>query len=210
MALELQGENEGMRRSGPPDLHRFQGGKCSIKMCFCRASAAASQQSPHCLRGHCCCPQPSEQQPNRLSSWNRNAGSWPSHRTRNALCLPTLPLFKNKTKSPTPPSALQHPRHGKDGRWWEDTPHGPREAGLPEETQGAGQAGEAGLPQDAGKVLCKYIKIRYRAIRWGKNRTCQSLEEPQAPLENLYTRRMWTVWPRARSPGTVPADALHK
>lgn len=27
------------------------------------------------------------------------------------LCLPTLPLFKNKTKSPTPPSALQHPRH---------------------------------------------------------------------------------------------------
>lgn len=27
------------------------------------------------------------------------------------LCLPTLPLFKNKTKSPTPPSVLQHPRH---------------------------------------------------------------------------------------------------
>lgn len=24
------------------------------------------------------------------------------------LCLPTLPLFQNKTKSPTPPSALQH------------------------------------------------------------------------------------------------------
>lgn len=27
------------------------------------------------------------------------------------LCLPTLPLFKNKTKNPTPPSALQHPKH---------------------------------------------------------------------------------------------------
>lgn len=40
LALERQRENERMRRSGPPDPLRFQGGKCSIKM----HSAGAQQQ----------------------------------------------------------------------------------------------------------------------------------------------------------------------
>lgn len=44
-----------------------------------------------------------------LSSWSRNVGSWPSLTApETLLCLSTLPLFKNKTKGPTPPSALQH------------------------------------------------------------------------------------------------------
>lgn len=136
LALELQREHEGMRRSGPPEPHRFQGGKCAIKMHFCWGSVAASQQSHHCLRLHCCCPQPSKRQPNRLSSWNRNAGSGPTDAPETPLCLPTLPLFKNKTKSPTPPSALQHPRHQGRTDGGGRTLHMPaREADLPEYSQ---------------------------------------------------------------------------
>lgn len=123
LALELQREYEGMRRSGPPDPHRFQGGKCTIKMHFCRSSAAASQQSHHCLPLHCCCPQPSKQQPKRLSSWNRNAGSGPTDAPETPLCLPTRPLFKNKTKAPLHPRPISIQDTGKDRWWWEDTPH---------------------------------------------------------------------------------------
>lgn len=80
------------------------------------------------------------------------------------LCLPTLSLFKNKTKSPTPPSALQHPRH-----WEGQTEVGGHsicqqcEAGLPEDSQRAGQAGRDGPPpRILGKHFWEHIKIQHK------------------------------------------------
>lgn len=111
LALELQRENEGARRSGPPDPHRFQGGERSIKMHFCRGSAAASQQSHHCLVYTAAAHSPASGHETGCRHGAGMRGPGPLTAPETLLCLPTLPLFKNKTKSPTPPSALQHPRH---------------------------------------------------------------------------------------------------
>lgn len=132
----------------------FRVESAQLKCISAGAQQQASQQSHHCLRLHCCCPQPSKRQPNRLSSWNRNAGSGPTDAPETPLCLPTLPLFKNKTKSPTPPSALQHPRH------WGRTDGGGRTLHMPavkricqNTPNEPARPGETGLPQNAGKYF---------------------------------------------------------
>lgn len=49
--------------------------------------------------------------------------------------------------------------------------------------------GETGLSQDAGeKTLGIYKNQKQIATMRGMNRKCQSLERPQAPLENLHTK----------------------
>lgn len=155
LALELHRENEGMRRSGPPDPHKFQGGKCSIKMHFCRGSAAASQQSHHCLRLHCRCPQPGERLRNRLSSWNRNAGSWPSgwHQKRRSV-YPRCPYLKTKQKAPLHPQpfSIQDTGEGQGMVGGHSICWHVRRAcqKIPNEPA---RLGKKGHPQAAGKVL---------------------------------------------------------
>lgn len=75
-------------------------------------------------------------------------------------------------------------------------------AALPEKSPVIGPGQKTGtlpsLTSMPGGYLGEYIKIRYKQhLRGGRGRNCSVLEGAQAPLENLYAPRIWSVWPRA-------------
>lgn len=143
-------EQGGVGHKIPTDL-RVE--NVQLKCILPKPSSISTEPPLSCL--NYCCPQPSKQQTKSLSSWNGNVGSWPSLMAPEMpLCLPTLPLFKNKTKphSTLGPSACKTP--GKNRRWWEDTPHASSVKQVCQKSSNdPASLGETGLPQDAGKVL---------------------------------------------------------
>lgn len=57
------------------------------------------------------------------------------------------------------------------------------------------------------KYLWEYIKIRYKQPSvWGINLPGRV----PGPFKKSLCRRIWNVWPRARSPGAIHAGSLHK
>lgn len=99
-------------------------------------------------------------------------GPGPPTAPKTPLCLPTLPLFKNKTKSPTPPSALQHPRP------WGRTDGGERALHMPAVQGRSARSfpmswpgwGRWTSPMTLGKCFRECIKIRYKQLSvWGIN-----------------------------------------
>lgn len=105
------------------------------------------------------------------------------------LCLPTSPLFKNKTKSPTPPSALQHPRHqGRTDSGGEDTPYaGSMRRVCQKIPKLLARLGETGLPQAARKVLWGIYKNQIQtAICMGHK---EKLPSPGVP--GPYRKCLW-------------------
>lgn len=82
MALEPQRENEGMKRSGPPDPLDFRVESVQLKCILPELSSSISTEPPLFL-SKLLLPIAHTRQRNRLSSWNWNAGSWPSDSTRN-------------------------------------------------------------------------------------------------------------------------------
>lgn len=133
----------------------------------------------------------------------------PTHQKRRSV-YPHCPYLKTKQKAPLHPRPFSIQDTG-DGRAvvgghstcqpvkriCQNTPNEPP------------RPGGTGLPGCWESTLGIYKNQTQRASLWGINRS-QSLEGPQAPLENLYTQRIWNVWPRARSPGAGRADSLHK
>lgn len=99
-------------------------------------------------------------------------GPGPQTAPETPLCLPTSPLFKTKTKSPTPPSALQHPRPWGRTDGGRRTLHMPAVRGVSARRFLVSQPGweNQASPRKLRKYLWEYIKIRHKQLLvWGIN-----------------------------------------
>ena len=97
-------------------------------------------------------------------------GPGPQTAPETPLCLPTPPLFKTKTKSPTPPSALQHPRPWGRTDGGRRTLHMPAALGVSARRFLVSRPGweKQASPRKLGKYLWEYIKIRHKQLSaWG-------------------------------------------
>lgn len=136
-------------------------------------------------------------------------GPGPQTAPETPLCLPVSPLFKTKTKSPTPPSALQHPRPRGRTDGGRRTLHMPAVRGMSARRFLVSWPGweRQASPRKLGKYLWEYIKIRHKQLSaWGINSPVRA----PAPSKYPDAQRIWSVWPRAQSPGITHAVPLHK
>lgn len=112
-ALELQGENAQMR-SGSPDPKDFRMKSVQLKCILPEFSNSNSTEPPLSLSKPLL-PTTQQAASKQAVVIELECGVLALLTAPDAqLCLPTLPLFKNKTKSPTPPLASK--TLGKD-RW---------------------------------------------------------------------------------------------
>ena len=112
-------------------------------------------------------------------------GPGPQTVPETPLCLPASPLFKTITKSPTPLSALQHPRPRGRTDGGRRTLHMPAVRGASARRFLVSRPGweRQASPRKLGKYLWEYIKIRHKQLcAWGIN------SPARAPaLQNILT-----------------------
>lgn len=174
-----------------------------LKCIMPKPGSSISTEPPlSCL--NCRYPQPSKRQTKSLSSWNRNVGSWPSLTAPEMpLCLPTLPLFKNKTKSPTPPSVLKHARHqGRTDGGGRTLPSSVKRA-CQKSSNDPARPGETGLPQDARRVLWGIYKNQIQIdICVGHKQKLLSPGRAPSPFRKSLCPKNLECWAKGLSPGS--------